>query len=91
MGDDAPGLVPIPPISGGGETRPPHIERLGAGLSRPVPAQAGLDLGHARSAAVGGLTAPLAGTLKFFKIKTQKTMVCLTRLVTPLANGPGAI
>ena len=33
----------------------PHIGRLGADLPRLVPAQAGLDLGHARGAAVGGL------------------------------------
>ena len=93
-GDDALGLVQVPPVPGGSEARPSSIGRLGTGFSRPIPIQAGLGLGWTRSAAVGGLTGhPLQAHPKFSKSKPKhkKTVVCRTRLAALLTDGPGAV
>ena len=64
--------------------------RLGADLSWFVPAQAALDLGHARDAAVGSVIGPpLQAHSKLSKSKCTKKVVCWTLLTALLAHGPG--
>ena len=55
-GDDASGLVQVPPIPRGCSACPHGAKHLGGGLPRLGPTQAGLDLGRARRTAVGSLT-----------------------------------